>query len=116
VTPDRFDFAVKEGRDPGLRIIRLRCDKPFKIVRVEDVSGLLNLVPEEVVAGKEWLLKARMKSALKGTILGVVKVHTDLASHPLIHIPIIGANRMKRPAGPVPHPFQKPSFPPLVAE
>jgi len=90
VTPDRFEFFPEKGVKPDSRSVLFECDKSFEIIKVEDFSGLLNLTIKAIEEGRKYELTARLKSPTEGSFLGVVKVHTDLEEHPLIHIPVIG--------------------------
>lgn len=90
-TPDRLEFFPQEGVRPDSRSVLFECDKPFRITKVEDLSGLLILSIRAVEEGGKYELTGKLKNPMeKGSFLGVVRVHTDLAEHPLIHIPVIG--------------------------
>lgn len=91
VTPDRLEFFPQKGMKANSHSILFECDKQFKIIKVEDLSGFLKLAIKVIEEGYKYELIAKLKSQLEGgSLLGVVKVHTDLEEHPLIHIPIIG--------------------------
>lgn len=90
-TPDRLEFFPQEGVRPDSRSVLFECDKPFRITKIEDLSGLLILSIRAVEEGRKYELTGKLKNPMeKGSFLGVVRVHTDLAEHPLIHIPVIG--------------------------
>lgn len=90
-TPDRLEFFPQEGVRPDSRSVLFECDKPFKITKIEDLSGLLILSIRAVEEGRKYELTGKLKNPMEeGSFLGVVRVHTDLAEHPLIHIPVIG--------------------------
>jgi hypothetical protein len=90
VTPDRFEFFPEKGGKPDSRSIVLECEKPFNITKVEDLTGRLNLSIETIEKGRRYCLRAKLKNPMEGSFLGVVRVHTDLEVHPLIHVPAIG--------------------------
>jgi hypothetical protein len=90
VTPDRFEFFPRNGKMPKKLEIIFECEKIFKITKVEDLTQSLNLSVKTIKKGKKYRLTAKQKKSAKIGILGVVKVHTDLEEHPLIHIPVIG--------------------------
>lgn len=90
VTPDRFNFFPPEGKKPDTGSIIFECDKPFKIIKVETNLKFLKLNLKMVEKEKKYELQATLNEPIKGTFMGVVKIHTDLEEHPLIHIPVIG--------------------------
>lgn len=90
VTPDRFEFFPRNGKMPKKLEIIFECEKIFKITKVEDLTQSLNISLKTIKKGKKYRLTAKLKKSAKTGILGVVKVHTDLEEHPLIHIPVIG--------------------------
>ncbi|MGD9346726.1 MAG: hypothetical protein PVH84_12735 [Candidatus Aminicenantes bacterium] len=90
VTPDRFSFFPKKGKRPKKLDIIFECEKVFKITKLEDLSGALDLSIKTLEKGRKYRLRAKLKKIPEGGILSVVKVHTDLEEHPLIHIPVIG--------------------------
>ena len=90
VTPDRFNFFPPEGKKPATGSIIFECDKPFKIIKVENNLKFIELNLKMVEKEKRYELQAKLNTPIKGTFMGVVKVHTDLEEHPLIHIPVIG--------------------------
>jgi hypothetical protein len=89
-TPDRMEFFTVNGKKPKSRSIVFECEKPFKIIKLEDLSGALKLSIKTLEKGKKYRLTAKLKQTPKEGLLSVVKVHTDLEEHPLIHIPVIG--------------------------
>ena len=89
-TPDRFEFFPEKGVRPDSRTVVFECDKPFHITKVEDLSGLLYISMRVVEEGRKYRLTAKLRNPMEGFFLGVVKVHTDLDVHPLIHLPVIG--------------------------
>lgn len=90
VTPDRFNFFPPEGKNPDTGSIIFECDKPFKITKVESNLKFVELNLKMVEKEKKYELQAKLNTTMKGTFMGVVKVHTDLEEHSLIHIPVIG--------------------------
>lgn len=89
-TPDRFEFFPVKGVRPDSRSVLFECDKPFRITKVEDLSGYLNLTLTTIEEGRKYELIARLKGPMEGSFLGVVRVYTDLDVHPVIHLPVIG--------------------------
>jgi hypothetical protein len=90
VTPDRFNFFPPEGKKPATGSVIFECEKPFKIIKTETNLKFIELKLTTVETEKKYELQAKLNTMMKGTFMGVVKVHTDLEEHPLIHIPVIG--------------------------
>jgi len=90
VTPDRLHFFQRQGEEVGPGTVEFESDKVFHITKTEDLTQLLDISIETVEEGKKYRLKATLKNPLEESLLGVVKVHTDLEQHPLIHIPVVG--------------------------
>ena len=89
--PDKLEFFPDKGVNPDSRSVLFECAKAFKIIKVEDLSGLLILSIRAIEGERKYELTAKLKNPMEGgSFLGVVRVHTDLAEHPLIHIPVIG--------------------------
>lgn len=92
VTPDRLHFFQRHGEEAGPGVIEFESDKLFHITKTEDLTQLLDISIETLEDGKKYRLRATLKNPLRENLLGVVKVHTDLEEHPLIHIPVVGGH------------------------
>jgi hypothetical protein len=90
IEPDRLNFFPPEGKKPGTGSIIFECDKPFKIIKVEANVDFSILKVTTIKKGNKYRLKAKLNKSIKGTILGVVKIFTDLEENPRIDIPVIG--------------------------
>jgi hypothetical protein len=90
VTPDKLDFSPDDKLKADFRSILLESEKNFRIIKVEDLSGILATSIEVIETGKTYKLLAKIKSeSLTQNFLGVVKVYTDLQEQPIINIPVI---------------------------
>lgn len=89
-TPDRLEFFPLAGETPDAGTILFESDETFHITKVEDFSGFLNISIETIEEGKKYKLTAKLENPPDGSFLAVVRIHTDLGQHPLIHIPVIG--------------------------
>lgn len=94
VTPDRFAFFVAEHGDPGPRTILFECEKPFTITKVDNLTGIIDISVQTLEPGTRYQLTATLHKNMAGeSFLGVVKIHTDLEEHPLIHVPVISGKK-----------------------
>ncbi len=89
-TPDRMEFFWQEGAKPESQSVIFECEKPFKIIKVENNVDILKISVHTIEKGKKYRLIAKVVKQYRGNFLGVVKVYTNLKEHPLIHIPVIG--------------------------
>jgi hypothetical protein len=85
-------FGSENGSMP-LSVL-IQSERPFKIIKLEDKTGYLNLSVSqsgEDFKDRRYIVTATLKGGYtNSSILGVIQIHTDLESQPLIRIPVIG--------------------------
>ena len=103
VRPDRFEFFPETVSKSKVQTIELECAKPFRIVKVVDRTKQLEIKVETLQKDKQYRISARLTVPLPAALLGLVQVHTDLESNPLLDIPVVGggSSNFGRPSGQV---------------
>ena len=95
-TPYNLEFFQSDGEVPDSQSVLFESEKTFHITKVEDLSDLFDISVDTVEEGKKYKLNATFKEPPPASFLGVLKVHTDLEEHPLIHIPVIGGTLVQQ--------------------
>ncbi|RJP14875.1 MAG: DUF1573 domain-containing protein [Candidatus Abyssobacteria bacterium SURF_5] len=93
VHPDRLHFFSTDHAGEPSQTIEFTSEKTFHITGIEDAGGSLEYELLMLEEGKRYRLDVRLRNRSQANILGLLKVHTDLAEQPLIDIPVIGGSR-----------------------
>lgn len=92
VTPDRFSIADAKVGTPATRSVRLRGERPFRILKVEGLTADITLASTVPSAAPNQIqtLTIKVQPAKAGEFKLELKVTTDLQESPLI-VPVEGA-------------------------